>query len=310
MPKETMVPMDMITALRQCGVSGSDVYLGWLLGATVELLDTLGEGDFFNDLRSQVITVQREFKVFIDPANNWFTQNLHRFGRGFDMKKLSANPEHLVTKFDRLSSKYDVWTVGNKSVVMHWIAKRAKSKSMNPTGLSLADPNSNVLDVACGTGLPGHTLRLSGCQAHITGTDISAGMVDEAAKRHCYNKLFVGNANNGFGDIVDQSQDLIVCTGAMELLNHTTVLKEFARILDVDGELWVSFQWTGEDGNNTSTAHQGVNGITLDTALTELRDAGFAVAVADVEKCPSAFMTPRDGVLLPVPYLFVRAVRS
>ena len=40
----------------------------------------------------------------------------------------------------------------------------------------------------------------------------------------------------------------------------------------------------------------------------KLRDAGLLVC--DVEQCDDAFYTPRNGVLVPVPYLFVAAVQK
>ena len=49
------------------------------------------------------------------------------------------------------------------------------------------------------------------------------------------------------------------------------------------------------------------NGVSRADMDRKLRDAGLLVC--DVEQCDNAFYTPRNGVLVPVPYLFVAAVR-
>lgn len=260
--------------------------------------------------------VQKRHGLYIDPANNWFTQNVKRFGAGFDMKKLTEQPGVLSAKFDRLSTKYDQWTVGNKSRVEHWLAHTARAAAPE-----LRSPDVRILDVACGIGLPAHMLRLSGFRGHITGTDISPGMCEQAQARGCYDHVFVADVNiDGLANIATGSMDLVVCTGAMELLDHVRVLGEFARVLHPGGSLWVSFQWEGVQDEATAeelpcpTVHQNVRGVRVEDALYKLAEAGFSVCKDHgIEKCREAFHTPspaQDGSLLPVPYIFFVAVRQ
>ena len=59
------------------------------------------------------------------------------------------------------------------------------------------------------------------------------------------------------------------------------------------------------------TEHQNIEGITEELMETYLKKAGFKVI--EVEKCEEAFKTPipeSEGKLLPVPYLFCRAIRE
>ena len=74
------------------------------------------------------------------------------------MKALTAQPGLLASKFDRLSSKYDQWTVGNGCTYYGWLARAARAA---PEGLR--GPDATIIDVACGIGLPGQMLRRFAC---------------------------------------------------------------------------------------------------------------------------------------------------
>ena len=64
------------------------------------------------ELAAVVVEAQAATGTHIDPESNWYTKNIARFGGGFDMKALTAQPGLLAAKFDRMASKYAVWTVG------------------------------------------------------------------------------------------------------------------------------------------------------------------------------------------------------
>ncbi|KAL1514753.1 hypothetical protein AB1Y20_003839 [Prymnesium parvum] len=297
---------------RLVGVAGvaaqhSDKYVATLRLALPQMLDAaLRATSSGNVLRSAVEAAQSECGTFIDPENNWYTQNISRFGGGFDMQQLTSQPGLLAAKFDRLATKYDQWTVGNRCTYYDWIARLAISNAE-------ALQDAAIIDVACGIGLPGHMLRLTGFTGHLTGTDISPGMVALAQDRRVYDKVFVANANDGLATVTSSSFDIVLCVGAMELLDHRVVLPEFARILKPTGKLWASFQWeeaVDESGVKipSPTQHQNVTGVTIPQLLHELGAAGFDTTSATIEKSTCAFYTPspkQDGTVLPVPYLYV-----
>lgn len=288
----------------------SPQYLASLRLALPQMADAvLADSQAGRALRAAVAEAQRKCGTFIDPRDNWYTRNIARFGGGFDMKQLTAQPGLLAQKFDKLSNKYDQWTVGNGCTYYEWLASSAR------TAVELRAEDAVVLDVACGIGLPGHVLRLCGFKGRMSGTDISAGMLAQARERPVYDETFVCNANEGLSEVDDASVSLVVCMGAMELLDHGTVLKEFARVLKPTGRLWASFQWEGavDDAGAAiacPTAHQNVSGVTLSQLVAELNSAGFDAATATIERSTCAFYTPspnQDGSVLPVPYLYVSA---
>lgn len=286
----------------------SDAKLASLRLALPQMIDAaLPDSKAGAELKEAVVAAQREVGVHV--SGDWYTQRIVKFGGGFDMKKLTAQPGKLAEKFDRLSTKYDEWSVGNRCSYYDWLARMSAS-----AGSSLLGSGATVLDVACGIGLPGHMLQLCGFEASIAGTDISSGMLEQARRRRVYDRLFVANANEGL-DVAPSSVDLVVCVGAMELLDHAKVLAEFARILKPGGRLWATFQWEGaidDEGNALAhpTAHQNVAGVTLEQLTAELAGADFDVGAATIEKTTCAFLTPspaQDGSVLPVPYLYVSA---
>jgi len=262
-------------------------------------------------LRAAVAAAQVKCGTFIDQSDNWYTQNLVRFGGGFDMKELTAQPGLLASKFDRLANKYDQWTAGNGckyyTQVQRWCEREA--------GEELRGVGATTVDVACGIGLPGHMLRLCGFKGQMIGTDISQGMLQHARERRVFDRVFTANASEGLAEVADSSVDLVICMGAMELLDHAMALGAFARVLRPGGRLWASFQWedaVDETGGKvaSATAHQNIVGVTLAQLTAELRAAGFDAASATVEKSACAFYTPspkQDGSVLPVPYLYVSA---
>ena len=315
-----------------------------LLSATMQQLLAAFDGHpARNDIIQAVTEIQQREENnlnYVDPNDNWFTRNITRFGKGFDMNDLATDTNKLVRKFDRLSAHYDHWAVGNRSKVERFIVQCARSNTL----FQLHDATTRVLDIACGIGLQGQILRMCGYKGHLVGIDISPGMIERTVARGCYNNALVGNAYEAFhfSNLQQQQQhdddlfDVVVCTGAMELLvpHEQRALENFASVLKPDvGQLWVSFQLDNSSStavdtdtkNNVkrrsgehictvdhcgSTTHQNVFGITEDKAVDLLQKAGFEVLTKEI--VDDAFYTPsplQNGTLLPVPYLFIVAGR-
>ncbi len=302
---------EMVQAMRAKGVEGDDYYIKLLLRSLpAQLSATCGDEPRGRSLCENVWKVQRQYGTYIDPVENSFTRNVRRLGGNFDMIALAADPSRLAAKFDALSGRYDVWTVGNKSVVEYWVSRiaRAHAPRLHASG--------RILDVACGIGLMSHQLRLAGYGGFIAGIDISSGMIHQARSREgVYDTTIVANVDEGLPPFLgtDSSFDVVLCTGAMELLNHRRVLAEFARVLKPDGMLWISFQALSQSGYNP-TAHQNIKGISQEELLAKLFEANFELSAdlyeTPLELCEAAFETPspaQDGTLLPVPYWFVCA---
>lgn len=97
-----------------------------------------------------------------------------------------------------------------------------------------------MLDLGCGTGLTG--ISLKGYVEHMTGVDISTGMLDEAYDKEIYDDLYAGDVVEFVKEIEDDGQgdakgwDLIVST---DVLPYLGALEEkfhhVSRCLEEDG---------------------------------------------------------------------------
>lgn len=73
--------------------------------------------------------------------------------------------------------------------------------------------------------------------------------------------------------------NVVICTGCMELLDQKIVLNEISKVTLPGGELWVSSQVNTESLGNP-TSHLNLKGITKDMAISFLRQAGFCHVIS------------------------------
>lgn len=77
-------------------------------------------------------------------------------------------------------------------------------------------PYARLLDLGCGTGLSGGALR--DMAAHVTGVDLSEGMVEIAFDKGTYDELYVGEAVDFLQSSDFEPWDLIVATDVLPYL--------------------------------------------------------------------------------------------
>ena len=229
-----------------------------------------------------------------------FEQKKSKMGKGFKMNNFSKE-NSISKKFDKLSTNWEDFVSGMKyEYVFDWIVKEYK--------LNKLDENKIILDECCGVGLQGQTLRLLGYKGKLIGCDISEGMLTKAYNRGIYNDLFIQNMNEDLL-LYDEYVDMIINLGAMELLNIPFVLNSNYRVLKKEGIFLVSFQW---DNGTNPTEHQNIKGIKENDIKKMLEESGFKIE--EIQKCENAFYTPKPNSekseLLPVPYVFIRAIKK
>ncbi|KAJ3122625.1 hypothetical protein HK098_002711 [Nowakowskiella sp. JEL0407] len=271
----------------------TDRQLTYLLHSVPHQLSAVTTAKYESKIRESVVAVQKQHNSYVDVEANWFTANITKMGTGFDMKLLSEIPSLLASKFDRLANKWEDFVTGcGYSPLFTWLCDMCEEplSHLKDTSISKNSEDLSVMDLCCAIGLPGHTLRMMGYEGYLSGCDISPNMLEKAADRDCYNELFVDDVNERIS-ATRSSLDLIVCTGAMELLNIPKVLLLSYQALKPSAELWVSFQWN--DGENNPTAHQNIIGLKESEANEALLDAGFEVL--SLKKCDNAFVTPQPG---------------
>lgn len=87
-----------------------------------------------------------------------------------------------------------------------------------------------LLDVGCGTGMVGQALRAAGCEAELTGLDISEASLEVARRSGAYAVTRVADLQQPLA-LDDDSFDVVVCVGVMTYLPDTeAVWRELARV--------------------------------------------------------------------------------
>lgn len=231
-----------------------------------------------------------------------FKERAKHMGKNFKLDKLKQ--EHQVgEKFDQLAQHWEESATGMEyEAVFEFIAKTYKSYEIND--------KMTILDLCCGIGMPGQTLRMLGYKGKLIGCDISKEMLKKATERGCYDDLFIQDVNEGLKCFED-SLDVIIITGSMELLDSQVVLENCHKCLKGKGEIWISFLWN-KDGKN-ATEHQKAIAFTENEVIELVNKKGFFI-IGKIEKCDKAYLVPTptegDSILVPVPYLFLRIKKN
>ena len=120
----------------------------------------------------------------------------------------SVTPAYVRTLFDQYADRFDADLVGT----LKYQAPRQVAGILERHGV--ADGSAGVLDLGCGTGLSG--LSLKRFANRLDGVDLSERMVEKARARGIYDTLAVGEAV-AFLEGVDRAWDLIA---AVDMLNY------------------------------------------------------------------------------------------
>ena len=129
-------------------------------------------------------------------------------------------------------------------------------KKKQKTGSALT--RTPILDLSCGPGYVGNTLRSAGMRGSMTGVDISRKMAEAAASTGAYQHLHVGDMDDPLR-FAAASFGLVTWCGASEMIHDLpAALAEIARVTGTNGRLWMTFQHNKGPGTFNPTAHQGV----------------------------------------------------
>jgi predicted TPR repeat methyltransferase len=142
---------------------------------------------------------------------------------------LRALPQAYVARlFDDYAPRFDAHLTEN--LVYRAPALIADAIGAAPPGRRFA----SALDLGCGTGLMGEALR--GRIDHLTGVDLSAGMVAKARGRGVYDRLIVGDAASMLGSKPPGAFDLIVAADSLVYIGDLAPLFGVAATaLSLDG---------------------------------------------------------------------------
>ena len=121
---------------------------------------------------------------------------------GLDLKD-AKNDNRLTEVYRDWAKKYDY---DND----HVLGTVSQPKSVNLLTTRLKDKNAEIIDVGCGTGLVGESLKAKDF-IYFDGIDISEDML-EIAKSRGYRNLLLGSLNNRL-PVLDNAYDTAMCVG-------------------------------------------------------------------------------------------------
>src|SRR5436190_9792368 len=176
----------------------------------------------------------------------------------------TSDPREVADRYDEWAQSYDddlaSWSYQAPTVVAETVVTRYPV-----TG--------SALDVGCGTGLVGRTLRARGFAGRILGVDISPASLEIAQQFGAYDSLELADLQQRLA-FDDDMVDAVVCVGVMTYLPEVeAVWREFARVVR-SGGLVVATQ--REDLWDTRTCQAVVDQLQNEGVWTPLDITGPA----------------------------------
>jgi predicted TPR repeat methyltransferase len=174
-------------------------------------------------------------------------------------------PDHYVAShFDQFAEEFDKQLTG----VLGYSAFKPLAEMAGAHAVHIA----RVLDLGCGTGLAGPFLAQPG--RHVTGVDLSAGMLEKARARGCYDSLlnaeavaYLGAQEAGFDLIF--AADVLIYTGDLG-----DVMRNAAQALVAGGLFALTIETN--TGADIALMPSGRFAHALDYVLAQAGEAGFA----------------------------------
>ena len=192
---------------------------------------------------------------------------------------------YAASSVEEINAVYDAWANSYESELEAENYQGAHSVA-SIFAETVSDRHAHILDVGCGTGLVGQRLSEIGFQ-HLTGIDLSNGMLQQAAHKRCYRNLQRVDLTQPI-PLAEESFDVVTSAGLFtKSLLGPDVLKRVCALTRRDGLVIV-----------------GINVLAFDTqdypaALDEMvrhRD-GELVKIRDMPYWPDKGISSRVVVL-------------
>ncbi|MGU3360609.1 methyltransferase domain-containing protein [Methylobacterium sp. M6A4_1b] len=209
---------------------------------------------------------------------------LVRIGAGDAVTAIS--PGYVRALFDAYAPRFDRHLVEGLSYRGHALVADALDATAGP-----AAPLGRVVDLGCGTGLVG--AALAGRPAHLTGIDLSPGMLAEAGRRGLYHRLVEGELVAALGAEDPASADCVTAADVMIYVGDVAgMVAGSARVLRAGGRFAFTVQSHPGDGLVLGADARFAHGDALVREI--LAGAGF-----DLELCRPAVARRENGVDVP-----------
>lgn len=177
-----------------------------------------------------------------------------------------------------VAEHYDGWARSYQGDLRAWSYQAPARVAATVT--TQRPESRSLLDVGCGTGMVGQALRAAGCEAELTGLDISQESLRVAQESGHYAALQSADLQQPL-PVHDDSYDVVVCVGVMTYLPDTeAVWRELARAARPGGLVVVTQR---EDLWQPRGCREVVERLTADGTWTPLEVAGPAPYLPDAD---------------------------
>jgi predicted TPR repeat methyltransferase len=127
---------------------------------------------------------------------------------------------------------------------LHYDVPEQLTRAIEEEAQCGANEDWRVLDLGCGTGLMGEQVKH--LASHITGVDVSPGMIQQAERKQIYNDLMIGDLNNIFDSQADM--DLVVAADVFTYIGDlATIFANTHTVLKPGGLFAFTVEKTNED---------------------------------------------------------------
>lgn len=188
-------------------------------------------------------------------SNNTQTRTSENKGSSFDAikeaHKLSGDAESIKQYYDRWSNSYDQDVENEAYCGPEYIAAYFDLLPKHGKFLHFRNPDIEILDAGCGTGLVGNALHRKGYK-NIDGFDLSYGMVETAEKTGAYRTLTGGcDMTKRIEAYPDNRYDAAISCGVFTT-GHVppTAVSEMIRITKPGGFVAISTRKSYYDSTN------------------------------------------------------------
>ncbi|MCJ2044686.1 methyltransferase domain-containing protein [Methylobacterium sp. J-078] len=209
---------------------------------------------------------------------------LVRIGAGDAVTAIS--PGYVRALFDAYAPRFDRHLVEGLSYRGHGLVVDALDAVAGPGA-----PLGRVIDLGCGTGLVG--AALAGRPEHLTGIDLSPGMLAEAGRRGLYHRLVEGELIAALAAEDPDSADCVTAADVMIYVGDVLgMVSGSARVLRAGGRFAFTVQSHSGDGLILGPDARYAHGDAL------VRET-LAAAGLDLERFAPAVARRENGVDVP-----------
>lgn len=150
--------------------------------------------------------------------------------------------------------------------------------------------NLNIIDLGAGTGRIGWLFKILNDKTHVTGVDISKGMLAIGVEKGRIDKTVIGSVTD-LQESSDHSYDVVTSAGVLDFIDDTdSFIAEAARVLKPGGLIGITFEPT-----DIEERFQGHKTIRHDEKILQAQFAAHGLKIEETIRVPGIYTNFKTG---------------